>query len=326
MPVRLLFIIIAATALLLTAAYVWIVSMPGESRARSIAPRSTDTAGLRRHVHTLAVSIGERHVGKMAQLDRTADYVVEQFQHIGLPVSNHVYTAYGKQFRNVVAELSGDTNEIIVIGAHYDSVPGSPAANDNASGVAALLELAALNADQRFPRTIRFVAFANEELPHGRTDAMGSQAYAGRAKRSGENIFAMISLETIGYYTDAPNSQKYPAPLSWLYPDTGNFVAFIGNLRSRQLVRAAIASFRSHAAIASEGIAAPELLPDIRRSDHASFWHHHYPAIMVTDTAPFRYPHYHTAQDTPDKIDFNRLAQVTAGLNHVIRDLAQGQR
>lgn len=320
---RILFIIIAAIAVLLATAYVWIVSMPGDSAARPMEPGTIDASGLRRHVHTLALAIGERHVEEMAKLDRAADYIVEQFKQIGLPVNTHVYTAYGKQFRNVVAELSGNTAEIIVIGAHYDSVPGSPAANDNASGVAALLELAALNADQRFRRTIRFVAFANEELPHGETDAMGSLAYAGRAKQTGEKVRAMISLETIGYYTDAPKSQKYPVPLSWLYPDTGNFVAFVGNLRSRRLVRAAIKSFRRHATIASEGIAAPELLPDIRRSDHASFWRHDYPAIMVTDTAPFRYPYYHTAQDTPDKIDFNRLAQVTVGLNHVIRDLAQ---
>jgi hypothetical protein len=321
--VRTLVIVIAAAALSLLAAYYWIVYMPGESGRRPMGPRALGTADLQRHVHALAVSIGERHVGKLQQLNQTADYIIKQFEYTGLAVSNQAYTAYGTQFRNVVAELGGETDDIIVVGAHYDSVPGSPAANDNASGVATLLKLAALNADQRFHRTIHFVAFANEELPHGGTDAMGSLAYAGRAKQNGEKIIAMISLETIGYYTDEPNSQKYPAPLSWLYPDTGNFVAFVGNLRSRQLVRTVIASFRRHATIGSEGIAAPNILRDIRRSDHASFWRHGYPAIMVTDTAPFRYPYYHTPLDTPDKIDFTRLAQVTAGLNHVIRDLAR---
>ncbi len=285
--------------------------------------RPVDTADLQRHVHALAVSIGERHAGKLQPLNQTADYIVKQFEHTGLAVRDQTYTAYGTEFRNVIAELGGEIDEIIVVGAHYDSVPGSPAANDNASGVAALLELAARNADQRFHRTIHFVAFPNEELPHGGTDAMGSLTYAGRAKQNGDKIIAMMSLETIGYYTDEPGSQKYPAPLAWLYPDTGNFVAFVGNLRSRQLVRTAIASFRSHATIASEGIAAPNLLRDIRRSDHASFWRHGYPAIMVTDTASFRYPYYHTPQDTPDKIDFTRLAQVTAGLNQVIRELAR---
>ncbi len=320
---RILVILIATTALSLLAAYFWIVNMPGETGRRPLGSQPVDTADLQRHVHALAVSIGERHAGKLQQLNQTADYIAKQFELTGLAVSNQTYTAYGTQFRNVIAELGGETDEVIVVGAHYDSVPGSPAANDNASGVAALLKLAALNADQRFCKSVHFVAFANEELPHGGTDAMGSLAYAGRTKQNGENIFAMISLETIGYYTDEPNSQKYPAPLAWLYPDRGNFVAFIGNLRSRQLVRTAIASFRRHATIASEGIAAPQLLRDISRSDHASFWRHGYPAIMVTDTAPFRYPYYHTPNDTPDKIDFTGLAQVTAGLNHVIRDLAR---
>ncbi len=319
---RILLIVTAATALLLLAAYFCIVSMPAGDGRRPTAPRPIDTVDLQRHVHALAVSIGERHAEKLQQLNQVADYIVTQFEHAGLTVSHQVYSAYGTQFRNVVAKLSGETDDIIVIGAHYDSVAGSPGANDNASGVAALLELAALNAGERFHRTVHFVAFANEELPHGGTDAMGSLAYADRATQNGEKITAMISLETIGYYTDESHSQNYPAPLTWLYPDTGNFVAFIGNLRSRQLVRAAIASFRSHATIASEGIAAPELLRDIGRSDHASFWRHGYPAIMVTDTAPFRYPYYHTPQDTPDKIDFPRLARVTAGMNHVIRDLA----
>lgn len=319
---RILVIVTAITTLSLLAAYFWIVQMPGENVRRPPAPKPVDTTDLERHVHALAVSIGERHVGKLQQLNQTADYIVQQFEQIGLAIKNQAFTAYGKEFRNVEAELSGETDEVIVVGAHYDSVPGSPAANDNASGVAALLELAALNVDRRFRRTIRFVAFANEELPHGGTDAMGSLAYASRARQSDEKIIAMISLETIGYYTDEPNSQKYPAPLAWFYPDRGNFVAFVGNLRSRQLVRTAIASFRRHATIASEGIAAPELLRDIRRSDHASFWRHGYPAIMITDTASFRYPYYHTPEDTPDKIDFTRLSRVTAGLNHLIQDLA----
>ncbi len=323
---RILLITIVAVALLLLAAYYWIVDMPDDARPHRPQTQAVDSADLQGHVRTLAVSIGERHVGTIAQLNKAADYVYREFELAGLAVRNQTYDAYGTQFRNVIAELSGDTDKLVVVGAHYDSVPGSPAANDNASGVAALLKLAALNAGQRFRHSIHFVAFANEELPHGETDAMGSLVYARHARQYGKQISAMISLETIGYYTDAPNSQRYPVPLSWLYPDRGDFVAFVGNLRSRALVRTAIASFRRHAKIASEGIAAPDLLRDINRSDHASFWRHGYPAIMVTDTAPFRYPHYHTPRDTPDKIDFTRLAQVTAGLNHVLRDLAGGSR
>jgi len=319
--VRILVIIAAVSALVLMAAYLWIFNMPdGErSTARSQPP---DTRSLQRHIHMLANSIGERHPGKIENLNHAADYIAHQFTQAGLRVSDHVYNAQGQRFRNVIAEVSGENDELIVIGAHYDSIPGSPAANDNGSGVAALLQLAALVGRENFKRSIRYIAFANEERPYNDTDAMGSLVYARFLNQSRTNVVAMISLETIGYYTDAPGSQYYPPPLSWFYPDQGNFVAFIGNLRSRRLVRTAIASFRSHARIASEGIAAPELLRDIRRSDQASFWQFGYPALMVTDTAPYRYPYYHSPEDTFEKIDFPRLAQVVEGMVFVIRDLA----
>ena len=133
----------------------------------------------------------------------------------------------------------------------------------------------------------------------------------------------MFSLETIGYYTDKPDTQSYPFPLSFFYPKTGNFVAFVANLSSRALLHEAIASFRRHAQFPSEGVAAPGLLPGVGWSDHWSFWKEGYPALMVTDTAPYRYPYYHTMQDTPDKVDYERLARVVTGLDGMLRDLAR---
>jgi len=212
--------------------------------------------------------------------------------------------------------------EIVVVGAHYDSARGTPGANDNGSGVAAMLELARIFREAKLARTVRFVAFVNEEPPFSNTDEMGSRQYARRTKARGEKVVGMLSLETIGWYSDHRGTQRYPFPLSLFYPSRGNFLGFVGNLDSRALLHEAIGSFRRHAAFPSEGIAAPRSIPGVDWSDHAPFWDEGYPALMLTDTAPYRYPHYHSAQDTPDKVDYERLARVVTGLAGMLRDLA----
>jgi Zn-dependent M28 family amino/carboxypeptidase len=185
-----------------------------------------------------------------------------------------------------------------------------------------MLELARLMAAAKPARTVRFVAFVNEELPFYRTGEMGSRLYARRSRERGENIVAMLSLETIGYYSDRPGSQRYPFPLGLFYPGTGNFLAFVSNLGSRPLLHRALRAFRRHAAFPSEGVAAPAFIPGVDWSDHWSFWAEGYGAIMVTDTAPYRYPYYHTAHDTPDKVDYERLARVVTGLHGMLVELA----
>jgi Zn-dependent M28 family amino/carboxypeptidase len=221
-------------------------------------------------------------------------------------------------------ELRGSAKpeEIVVIGAHYDSVYGSPGANDNASGVAALVALARAARGKGFARTVRFVAFVNEEPPYFQRGAMGSQHYAKEAKRRGEKVVAMMSLETIGCYSDAAGSQSYPAPFSFFYPTTGNFIGFVGNLGSRRLVRQAIGAFRETTQFPSEGVAAPSFIPGISWSDQWSFWEEGYDGIMVTDTALFRYAEYHTARDRPGILDYERLARVVAGLERVLDTMA----
>ena len=154
---------------------------------------------------------------------------------------------------------------------------------------------------------------------------MGSMFYAKNCREKNENIIAMLSIETIGCYTDQPKSQKYPPPFSLFYPSTGNFIAFVSNLSNRKLLHKTIASFRKNCKFPSEGGAVPEIIPGISWSDHASFWRQGYPAIMVTDTALFRYPYYHSPEDTPDKIDYDSLAIVTSGLQSVILDLTRSQ-
>ena len=171
-------------------------------------------------------------------------------------------------------------------------------------------------------RTVRLVAFVNEEPPFCHTDLMGSRVYARRCRARDENVVAMLSLETIGFYVDEPGSQKYPFPFSLFYPDTGNFVGFVGNLGSRSLTRRSIRAFRESTDFPSEGLAAPGWIPGIGWSDHWSFWQEGYPGVMITDTAPFRYPHYHTPQDTPDRIDYDRFARVVMGVSGVVEALA----
>jgi Zn-dependent M28 family amino/carboxypeptidase len=165
----------------------------------------------------------------------------------------------------------------------------------------------------------------NEEPPYFQRGAMGSQHYAKEAKRRGEKIVAMMSLETIGCYSDAAGSQSYPAPFSFFYPTTGNFIAFVGNLGSRRLVRQAIGVFRETTQFPSEGVAAPSFIPGISWSDQWSFWEEGYDGIMVTDTALFRYAEYHTARDRPVILDYERLARVIAGLERVVAAMASAK-
>ena len=187
-----------------------------------------------------------------------------------------------------------------------------------------MLEVARLLKTQQLPRTVRFVAFVNEESPFFSTDSMGSLLYARRARARGEKIVAMLSIEMIGFYSEARKSQHYPFPLSRFYPDTANFIGFVGNISSRALVRRSIASFRRHTPFPSEGVAAPGWMTGIGWSDQWAFWKHGYPGLMITDTAFFRYAHYHTERDTPEKIDYTRMARVVVGLARVVADLAGG--
>lgn len=227
--------------------------------------------------------------------------------------------------RNIIAELAGDGshNECIIVGAHYDSVFDCPAANDNGSGVAALLEISRLLHSEQLKRAVRFVAFTNEEPPFFRTEHMGSHKYAQLCHENDDKVAAMISLETLGFYTDEPNTQQFPhAILRLLYPTTGNFVSFVSNLQSQNLLNKSIAAFRKTTEFPSEGVALPAIVPGVDFSDHRAFWQLGYPAIMITDTAHLRYPHYHEAEDTPDKIDYEKLALVVAGLSRMILALS----
>jgi Zn-dependent M28 family amino/carboxypeptidase len=254
-----------------------------------------------------------------------ADFLDASFAEAGYQVQRQGYTIDNQTYYNLEVEIPGiqKADEIVIIGGHYDSVSGSPGANDNGTGAAATVELARLFAGKKPSRTLRFVEFVNEEPPFFFSEGMGSLVYAARCKQRSENVVAMLSLETIGYYSDQIGSQRYPLPeLSSIYPLQGNFISFIGNLASGSLVKEAIASFRRHTKFPSEGTALPNEITGVSWSDQWSFWQQGYPGIMVTDTAPFRYPYYHTSDDTPDKVNYDRLARVVAGLEYAIADLS----
>jgi Zn-dependent M28 family amino/carboxypeptidase len=311
---------LAVLLVLLGLGLAYMIAMPGRSHAGPLPALTSEekalAARLRRHVEALAAS--ERN----DDLETPARYIEGAFAAHGLQPARHEFQSGGRNVSNV--EVSPADSPLVVVGAHYDTVPGSPGANDNASGVAALIELAGLLGTENL--SVRFVAFANEEMPYFMGPEMGSWLSARRARDRGEMPRAMLSLEMLGYYDDAPASQRYPPPLGLFYPGRADFIAFVGDLGARALVRKSIRIFREKARFPSQGVAAPAAIPGVAWSDHWSFRNHGFPAIMVTDTAFNRYPHYHLPSDTPEKLDYERLARVTLGLAGVIRELATEDR
>ncbi|MZH40930.1 MAG: M28 family peptidase [Nitrospinae bacterium] len=295
----------------------------------------TSLQNLKKHIMLLAGTLGQRNMYFPKQLESAAAYIDKNFRAQGHKVGSHEYTVQrgwrpfpsqftGKVVSNIEAEIPGEVyrDEIILVGAHYDSVVGSPGANDNATGVAGLLEIGRLLSGRKLKRTIRLVAFVNEESPFFATKNMGSYVYAQRCSERQENIRAMISLETLGYYSNVKGSQTYPFPLGFFKPGTGNYLGFVSNIRSRHFLKDFMKRFGEMVEFPMEGVAIPQIIPGIGWSDHRSFWKFDYPAIMVTDTALFRYPFYHTHEDTPEKIHYHHLARVVSGLLKSIETLA----
>lgn len=302
---------------------------PGSSYSGQLDPldnfQSRVRDHLKEHVNTLAGQIGERNVPHYDKLEAAASYIRNYLQQNDYQVKEDDYSVNGKTCRNLYVELAGSDRSrgVLVVGAHYDSVHGAPGADDNGSGVAAVLELARIMKNDALTQSILFAFFPNEEPPYSNTDNMGSLLFARGLKRDYTPITGMISIETIGYYSDRPGSQHYPTHVASFYPNTGNFIGFVSDLHSRALMHRAIEAFRSSTHFPSEGAALPSSTRGISWSDHWSFWQIGVPAIMVTDTAPFRNPYYHTANDTADKLDYDRMARVVVGLKHVVEDLTQ---
>ncbi len=304
------------------------IRMPGRSFRGSL-PTLTDTqreiaTDARRHVGELAASIGYRSTFHPRQLAHAAQYLKGELESLGYQVKDHSFPSRGSPAPNLEAVLTGTTwpAEIVVVGAHFDSFQGTPGADDNASGVAGVLALAKMFANKPQQRTVRFVLFPNEEPPAFQQSDMGSLVYAKACRAANDRVVAMLSLETIGYYKQTPGTQKYPFPMALLYPSEGNFIGFATNFSNRELLKECVRVFRSSANFPSEGAALPEGIPGVGWSDHWAFWQVGYPAVMITDTALFRNPNYHTASDTMDTLDFDSMARVIEGVASVLLHIA----
>jgi Zn-dependent M28 family amino/carboxypeptidase len=276
------------------------------------------------HVVALAGEIGDRNVFRPTALEEAAEYIAGQWSSFGYRVNRQEYQVRDVTCANLEVERPGfePTGGILLIGAHYDSVRGCPAANDNGSGVAALLELARRFAEVEPARTLHFVAFTNEEPPFFMTPQQGSIVYARAARQRGDDIRLMASLETMGYFSDAPGSQRYPPLFRYFYPDRGNFLGLVSDFRSRPAMLQLVAAFRAASDFPLEHTATFRWIPGVAWSDHRSFWRAGYPAVMITDTAFYRYPYYHTALDIPDKLTYDAFARATEGLYGAFAALA----
>lgn len=282
-------------------------------------------ARLRGHVVALAETIGERNVGRPWALAAAADYIRAEWTAQGHAVGVQSYRVGRVECANLEVSIAGSESpdEIVLLGAHYDTVPGSPGADDNASGVAAVLEIGRLLASAANARTIRLVAFVNEEPPFFPFGAMGSGVYARAARQRRDRIRVMMSLEMLGCYSERPGSQRYPPLFGWFYPDRGNFIAFVSNLASRRVLRETVHAFRAHSDFPCESLSTLSFVPGVGWSDQLSFWREGYAALMVTDTAFYRNPYYHTALDTPDRLNYQAMARVVSGLALAATDLAR---
>jgi Zn-dependent M28 family amino/carboxypeptidase len=287
-------------------------------------------ARLRGHVDVLAGLIGPRHLDKPSSIEAAATYIERQFTEIGDPAVRQTYDAGpATPAANLIVERTGSDrpDQIVVVGAHYDTVPSTPGADDNASAVAMLIEVARLLSRVPAKRTVRFVSFSCEEPPYFCTGSMGSQHYARTCRVRQDNIIAMLCLEMVGYYSTEPGSQKLPmeipAILRRAFPSRANFLAAVGNLRSLPLVLQFRRGFKRNSRLPLYSIALPERVNAIRLSDNSSFWDQHYPALMITDTSFCRNPHYHQSTDSPDTLDYPRLAQATVGVASAVARLSK---
>jgi hypothetical protein len=304
----------------------WIDVMPNSSSNATKRDPHPDILqqNLRQHVYYLADKIGERNLQHPEALHAAEDYINQTWQRQGYAVERQAYRERNIECANLEITRQGNTlaEQIILVGAHYDTVYGSPGANDNGSGLAVLLELSRLFQCETANMSVRFVAFVNEEPPFFYSGRQGSNIYAKAIRQRGDDIRLMLALETMGYYSNEPHSQDYPPLFRYFYPHTGDFISFVTNFSSRRVMLKLARAFRQITDFPLEHIATFSTIPGVAWSDHLSFWRQNYKALMVTDTAFYRYPYYHSPNDTAEKLDYLRLAKVCDGLFRALHQLA----
>ena len=308
-----------AALLAVGAIAVWMVVQPTWTRAGSSAAQPTLPAALRDHVQRLAVDFSPRVHTNLTQLNNASAYIEAQLRNATADVSVQRYTVTGRNFQNLIAQFGPDTDDVIVVGAHYDVADIQPGADDNASGVAGLIELAKALSNAKLKQRVELVAYTLEEPPYFRTANMGSAIHAKSLKANGKRVSLMLSLECIGYFSDEPNSQQLLTPLmKAVYPTTGNFIALVGNYAEGDLSRRVKRSMQQATSLPVYSINAPSILQGIDFSDHLSYWNEGFVGMMVTDTAFFRNEAYHTEDDTPDRLDYKRMAEVVVAVTKTV--------
>lgn len=279
-------------------------------------------ANLLAHLKYLSVDLGDRSVYLPQNLKAAEDYVFQCFTRMGYTPWRQTFIYQRQEVSNIIA---GDQQAggYYILGAHFDTVAGTPGADDNASGVAVLLEVARLARNLTLPRAWTFIGFTTEEPPAYFTPYMGSRFYAKKARKQRDKILGMLCLESVGYYRQEPGSQSLPITLRFMgYPTTGNFIGLISNRPSKPLLQRLEAAIKQGCRLPTATLAAPlggHLLPEVRLSDHANFWDEGYPAIMLTDTAFMRNPHYHGPGDVLENLDLDNMTELTLGLVNFLR-------
>ena len=321
--IKLMLLVVLILLLVLIAIWFW-VTQPLLSRATPNSQRTVDPSRLEAHVRKLSTEFGPRDFNHPENLDQVAAYIKTELSQTGAFVSEQVYRVQAKSYRNVIAHFGPETEERIIVGAHYDTAGPLPGADDNASGVAGLIELARLLAQQQLKVRVELVAFCTEEPPYFGTTGMGSYVHAESLRQQNVRVRAMFSLEMIGYFSDAPNSQHFPIGLlSALYPSTGNYIAVVGRLSDASLVRRTKAAMSNAAPLPVYSINAPQFVTGVDFSDQRNYWHAGYNAVMITDTAFYRNRNYHAEQDTAEKLDYKRMAMVVEGVYATVSELSR---
>lgn len=312
--------IFVALALTVAAVFGWYkLTQPFVVASSFKVQPGADSTRLEKHVKKLSLDFPDRTFDNLTRLDGAAAYIESEFAVLDLKVESQRFTVKGRPYRNLVVKLGPDTADVVVIGAHYDVAGEQPGADDNASGIAGLLELARLLKAQPLEQRVELVAFTNEEPPFFRTPHMGSAIHAKSLTDAGKRASLMLSLECIGYFSDAPGSQSHPVKLlNAMYPTVGNFIALVGHYDDGAISRRVKSAMISASDLPVHSINAPGFVVGVDFSDHLNYWNEGFVGMMVTDTAFYRNKAYHTSQDTPDRLDYTRMAMVVNGVRAVI--------
>lgn len=315
-----LFLAILLTVAILVVALIGMVVQPLFRQPDVVLVPAVSPERLKDHVRMLSETLHPRSVGELSNLEAAANYIHTEFTATGSAVTDQWFTDRGEKYRNVIARFGPAEGPLLVIGAHYDSFETTPGADDNASGVAGLIELAGLLARHPPQRPVELVAFTNEEPPHFRYPSMGSAHHAASLRAAGRDVSLMLALEMVGWFSDEAGSQAYPFPgMSLLYPDKGDFIAIIGRFNDWGETREVKAAMRGAGHLPVHSMNSLSLIPGVDFSDHLNYWAEGYPALMITDTAFYRNPHYHTPEDTYDRLDYARMAKVVEGVFAVVQ-------